>query len=175
MKKSIYDKKLTSLRPQITMNSFCLLLAEIAQYYLKIGRPYEEELLKLGENIGYRVIELIYARDKSLKRETKHIEMLRFVVNNVWKFMFDKVAENLERSKALETQFMIKDSGIPILKFISEMYQDKIGSFLGGIIKGVLCSAGFTCKVECHKDKDKNQIVFIIDFDQSVIDREKTK
>jgi hypothetical protein len=37
----------------------------------------------MGENIGVRVLELLNLREKNLKREVKHIEMLKFVQNTV--------------------------------------------------------------------------------------------
>lgn len=57
-----------------------------------------------GYGIGQRVIELIGGRDRVTKRETRLVNMLQYVSNVVWKFLFNKVADNLERSTENEDE-----------------------------------------------------------------------
>lgn len=59
----------------------------------------DKELEKLGEIVGPKLYELIIYRDKSFKRELKHIEILKFLHSNVWKVLFGKNADSLEKVK----------------------------------------------------------------------------
>ena len=59
----------------------------------------DKELEKIGESIGPKLYELIIYREKSLKRELKHIEILKFLHSNVWKMLFGRNADSLEKVK----------------------------------------------------------------------------
>ena len=50
------------------------------------------------------MIELIGVRDKLNKRETRIVNMLQFVCNVLWRHLFNKVADNLERSTENEDE-----------------------------------------------------------------------
>ena len=52
----------------------------------------------LGADIGARYLELVSIRDKKSLKETKLISMLQFISSNVWKSLFGKVADTLEKS-----------------------------------------------------------------------------
>ncbi len=69
------------------------------QYHAQKKRNVELELIKMGESIGVRMFELIYCREKRLKKETKHIEMLQFISSTVWKSIFGKNADGLTTAK----------------------------------------------------------------------------
>jgi hypothetical protein len=64
----------------------------------------ERKLEEAGYSIGLKIIELIGSRDKLLKRETRLVNMLQFICNVVWRHMFNKVADNLERSTENEDE-----------------------------------------------------------------------
>jgi len=40
----------------------------------------------MGESIGMRMIELIYLRTGKLKKEAKHLDLLQYISNTVWKY-----------------------------------------------------------------------------------------
>lgn len=55
-------------------------------------------LEQLGYGVGYRILELSCYREKHSKRELKLIGMLQFVSSVLWKQLFGKQADSLERS-----------------------------------------------------------------------------
>lgn len=57
----------------------------------------------MGYHVGQRILNLIYLREKQLKRETRLIGMLVFVKNTVWKALFNKEADKLEQANDDET------------------------------------------------------------------------
>jgi hypothetical protein len=48
--------------------------------------------------------ELVGVRERSTKRETRLVNMLQYVTNVVWKHLFNKTADNLERSMENEDE-----------------------------------------------------------------------
>jgi hypothetical protein len=53
---------------------------------------------ELGYRVGIRMAELVFWREKSGKREVKLLQILMFIHSTVWKSVFGKVADSLERS-----------------------------------------------------------------------------
>lgn len=51
-----------------------------------------------------RVLELICFRDKNLKRETKVLGILTYLAYTVWKVLFGKQADSLEKSTEQEDE-----------------------------------------------------------------------
>lgn len=58
----------------------------------------------LGYSIGQKLIEMISCRDRATKRETRLVGMLQYVSNVLWKHLFGKAADNLERSMENEDE-----------------------------------------------------------------------
>ena len=85
MKRSIYEKNLQVQRHDINLSTFSYLYSEIINYYLQKFKldEIDKELEKLGETVGPKLYELIIYREKTLKRELKHIEILKFLHSNV--------------------------------------------------------------------------------------------
>lgn len=67
----------------------------------------EKKLEEAGYGIGQRLIELIGRRDGLTKRETRVVNMLQFVNNVVWRHLFNKPADNLQKSTENEDECMI--------------------------------------------------------------------
>ena len=58
----------------------------------------ERRLEATGYGVGLRVLELLAFRSREYKRETKLMNVLQFVSTVVWKALFGKAADSLERS-----------------------------------------------------------------------------
>ncbi|EGR27578.1 trafficking protein particle complex subunit 5, putative [Ichthyophthirius multifiliis] len=137
----------------------------------------------MGESIGVRMIELIYCREKRLKKESKHIEILQFISSAVWKSLFGKNADGITTAEGEQYGYFIKDYNPLILKYISE--DERIGgaALIVGIIKGILNHTGFDAQVyystvEGQDDKEKYISMypathFFIKFEPWVVEREK--
>lgn len=139
----------------------------------------EKRLNELGYRIGQRVLELVTLREgsKAAKRETKILGLLQFVHTTVWKTLFGKPADALERSNDATNEYMIIDNAPLVNQFISvprEMSQLNCAAFVAGIIEAVLDGSLFTAQVTAHTvetDEFPQRTVFLVKFDQSVIER----
>lgn len=100
----------------------------------------------MGKEVGQRVIDLYFVRERSSKRELKLINMLLFIKTTLWKCLFGKEAEKLEHANDDECTYYIIEKDPIVNKFIS-VPKDKgslnCATFTAGIIEEVLTSCGF--------------------------------
>lgn len=61
-------------------------------------------LNEFGYRVGSRVLELLTWREKIAKRETKVLGILYFIHSTVWKSLFGKPADSLEKSTENEDE-----------------------------------------------------------------------
>jgi len=61
-------------------------------------RAHTIRLSDIGYSVGSRMLDLLVYRDKSTRRELRLVGMLSFVQTSVWKALFGKPADSLERS-----------------------------------------------------------------------------
>lgn len=103
---------------------------------------------ELGRDVGSRVIDLYFVRERNSKRETKLINMLLFIKTTVWKSLFGKEAEKLEHANDDDRTYYIIEKDPLVNKFIS-VPKDKgslnCATFCAGIIEAVLSNCGFVC------------------------------
>jgi hypothetical protein len=99
--------------------------------------------------------------------------MLVFIQKVFWKFLFNREADNLEQHSQEANVYYLIERECLVNKFIS-VPKDKANlncaSFVAGIVEGVLCSSGFSCKVLTHQGP--RGTTYVITFDKSVIERE---
>lgn len=103
-------------------------------------------LHELGRDVGSRVIDLYFVRERNSKRETKLINMLLFIKTTLWKCLFGKEAEKLEHANDDDRTYYIIEKDPLVNKFIS-VPKDKgslnCATFSAGIIEAVLSNCGF--------------------------------
>lgn len=113
-------------------------------------RPIDR-LHDLGKDVGSRVIDLYFVRERNSKRETKLINMLLFIKTTLWKCLFAKEAEKLEHANDDDRTYYIIEKDPLVNKFIS-VPKDKgalnCATFSAGIIEGVLSNCGFVRRTE---------------------------
>ncbi len=180
---SIYERNsLMRQKGQVSMSIFALLFSEMVQYSQSRVDDLADLERKLEENgygIGQRLIELVGCRERITKRETKIVNMLQYITNVVWKHLFNKAADNLERSMENQDEYMIHETTPVTNTFVSvpeDMGSFNCASFIAGIIAGVLDSALFPATVTAHlvskEDGSPATTVYLIKFNPEVIDRE---
>lgn len=100
----------------------------------------------MGRDVGSRVIDLYFVRERNSKRETKLINMLLFIKTTLWKSLFGKEAEKLEHANDDDRTYYIIEKDPLVNKFIS-VPKDKgslnCATFSAGIIEAVLSNCGF--------------------------------
>lgn len=108
---SILDKPLSRGKGEVSLSSYALLFSEVVQYsqsrvftvpelqtrYFHLIRNNQFQpivssslsicfrLHDLGKDVGIRVIDLYFVRERNSKRETKLINMLLFIKTTLWK------------------------------------------------------------------------------------------
>ena len=61
----------------------------------------ERRLADVGFDVGVRLLELLIYREKASKREIKVLGILSFLHTNVWKCLFGKIADSLEKGTSV--------------------------------------------------------------------------
>ena len=96
---------------------------------------------------------LLAYRSREYRRETKLMNLLQFISTQVWKSLFQKPADSLERSIDHADEYMIVDYS-PITSTYVSVPADfgglSVDSYLSGIIAGILEGAGFPARVTAH-------------------------
>eukprot|EP01091_Cochliopodium_minus_P012310 TRINITY_DN3700_c0_g1_i1.p1 TRINITY_DN3700_c0_g1~~TRINITY_DN3700_c0_g1_i1.p1 ORF type:complete len:182 (-),score=30.38 TRINITY_DN3700_c0_g1_i1:17-562(-) len=174
--KDIYNQKINNSKelPMVSLSVFSFIFSEIVQYSKKRAATLpelEKRLSELGYNVGSRMLELICFRENTLNREKKLINILHFIHNKAWTILFGRPAQSLEKSTQNNDEFMIHESEPLVNKFIStprELSNLDCGSFIAGIIHGILDSANFPpIKVVAHAVNSKT--IFLIKFKPHVL------
>ncbi|KAK5583110.1 hypothetical protein RB653_004700 [Dictyostelium firmibasis] len=178
---NIVDRPLSKGKNEINISSFAFLFSEMIQYCqdrIKAGHELEKKLSDMGYSIGPRLLELLCVREKNSKRETKLLGILSFIHTTVWKSLFGKPADSLEKSTEADDEYMISDNNMVVNKFISlpkHLSSLNCAAFVAGIIEGILCSAEFPARVTAHnvavEGKRFPKTVILIKFNPEVIER----
>lgn len=180
---SIYDRSLHSPRGEVSLSAFAFLFSEIVQYSQSRVESVAElmsRLEELGYSIGQKSIEFLAARERLTRREIRLVNMLQFISTTFWKFLFNRSADNLERSIDSEDEFMLYDNHPITNSFISvpaDMGQLDCAALVAGMIAGVLDGARFGARVTAHPLLDEvsrsNRTVYLVKFSTEVMERER--
>jgi len=90
---------------EVGLGAFAFLFSEMLQYAQRRVhgiQDLERKLNDFGYRVGTRLLELIVWRDKNSKRETRVLGILYFIHTTVWKTLFGKQADTLEKSTEIE-------------------------------------------------------------------------
>lgn len=111
----------SGLDQTVTLSMFAYLYSEMVQYHqnrVDSISELERRLEATGYGVGLRVLELLAYRSREYKRETRLMNLLQFVSTTVWKSLFGKAADSLERSIDHADEFMIIDY-TPITRYVT--------------------------------------------------------
>jgi hypothetical protein len=178
---SIYDKSLLRPRGPVSLSAFSFIFSEIVQYFqlhAQSVNDLERKLEEAGYGIGQRMSELVGCKERVTKREQRIVSMLIFVKNVVWKHLFNKEADNLERSMDNGDEYMIYENTPLTNSFVSvpdDMGSFNCAAFIAGILSGVMDSANFNAKVTAHtvsEDNKPDTTVFLVKFRRDIMERE---
>ena len=75
----------------------------------------------IGYAVGIRVLELVTFREKMNKRETKVVNVLSYIHSTVWKYLFGKTADSLEKST--EVNMVMNNMMNVVITMIMNMLQ----------------------------------------------------
>uniref|UniRef100_A0A1I8AVW1 Trafficking protein particle complex subunit 5 n=1 Tax=Steinernema glaseri TaxID=37863 RepID=A0A1I8AVW1_9BILA len=172
---SILDKSLSRGKSEINLSTFALLFAEMIKYAqsrVDTSAKLQDKLADYGKFVGVRLLDVIVLREKGYKRDTKLLNMLMFVKGTMWKNLFNKEADKLERSNDDECKYFLIEKEPVVNTFISRDKSSHLNcaAFVAGIVEAFLTQSNFPCQVTAHWH---NGTAYMIQFEQQVIDREK--
>ncbi|KAF1805773.1 NO signaling/Golgi transport ligand-binding domain-containing protein [Mucor lusitanicus] len=181
--KSILEKNLNKSKgAEVSLSAQTFLFSEMLQYAQKRVngiQDLERKLNEFGYRVGSRVLELLAWREKVAKREIKVINVLYFIHSTVWKALFGKQADSLEKSTENEDEYMISDNEPVLTRYISvpkELSQLNCNAFVAGIVEAVLDGCQFPARVTAHtvpQDGFPQRTTILIKLDQEVLEREE--
>lgn len=139
-----------------------------------------------GHPIGLKLLDLLLYREptRSQTRPLHIIALLQFITTVLWRHLFSRPADALEKSSNPETpdEYMISDNEPLVNQYISvpkEMNQLNCAAFVAGIVEGVCDGAGFPARVTAHsvgKGEEgelwPGKTVFLVKFQPEVVERE---
>ncbi|KAK2160175.1 hypothetical protein LSH36_138g00024 [Paralvinella palmiformis] len=172
----ILEKSLSKGKLEVNLGTYALLFSEIVQYCQ--NRVYtvpelHSKLSAMGQQVGIRILDILFLREKGYKRETKLLNMLLFIQTVLWKALIISIFEcSFVTLCSLIKDYIIEQEPL-VNKFISvpeETGSLNCAAFIGGIIEAVLNGCNFPAKVTTHWHKGTT---FLIKFDESVILRDK--
>jgi len=149
-------RSLAGLDGVVSLSAFAYLYSELVQYHqnrVASISELERRLETSGYGVGLKVLELLANRSKEAKRETRIMSILQFISSSVWKSLFGRAADSLERSIDHADEFMIVDYDPITSTFVSvpsDLGQLSADAYISGIIAGVLEGAGFEARVTAH-------------------------
>jgi len=175
-KTTILDRSLSRGKQEVSLAAFALLFSETVQYCQARSSTVPElqgKLHDLGWQVGARIIDLIFVRDRTAKRELKLLNALLMVKTTLWKTLFGKEADKLEHANDDERTYYIIEKEPLVNSFIS-VPKDKgslnCAAFTAGVIEAVLEGANFPAKVSAHWHKGTT---LMVKFEEVVIARDK--
>jgi hypothetical protein len=101
---------------QVSLSAFCFLFSEMVQYQqnkVNTTQELEKKLAENGYGVGLRMSELCFFREKNAKREIKIVGILSYIKDNIWKTMFGKPADSLERATDKQDECELPPSNPP--------------------------------------------------------------
>ena len=120
---SIYDRQIPNKKgADVSLSSFSFLFSEMIAYSHENVTGIQELETKLsdfGYKVGFRVLELHVLRDKNFKRESTILGALSFVHSVIWKQLFGKVCDALEKSTENADECIFINFRYGIIKIIS--------------------------------------------------------
>lgn len=166
----------------VSFSAFAYLFSELIQYSqtkVKSTTELEHRLEVVGGEVGRRLLELLTYREKTPRRKTHILDVLKFIHSVVWPYLFGKAADSLEQANAADDEYMISDVNLVLNKYISvprDMGSFNPGAFMSGIVKGILDAAEFPARVSAHfvdvPGLAKPQTTILMKFESYVMQRE---
>jgi hypothetical protein len=170
-------------RGEVSLSAFAYLFSELVQYSQNRVESVSDLVLRLeqcGITIGQRAIELLAIRERTTRREVRIVGMLQYISTVFWKFLFNKNADNLEKSIDNDDEYMLYENSPITNAFVSvppDMGQLDCAALIAGIIAGVLDGARCTAKVTAHsvlnEDTNSSRTIYLIKFASEVMIRER--
>ena len=131
---------------------------------IRSAAELETNLEKMGKDLGKRVFDALFHRDRLTKRELTEVGILKFISTTAWKALWGKEADSLERSNDREDEYMVVDSAPLVNQFVSvpaNLGALDCAALMAGVIAGILDASYFAAKCTAHP-REEGGTVFLI-------------
>ena len=200
-RRSIYDRHLNRSRTaELSKASFAYLFNEMITYAQRRVTgitDLEKRLNVQGHPVGVKLLDLLLYRSPvpfssttsaaNSLRPTRVINLLQFISTTLWKHLFGRPADALEKSQDNKDEYMITDNDPIVNTYISvpkEMNQLNCAAYVAGIIEGVCDGCDFAARVTAHSVGEEDEpsqadkmwpgrTVFLVKFSEEVMEREE--
>lgn len=192
-----------SRNAELSRASFAYLFMEMVSYAhrrVKGIQDFEKRLNEQGYPLGLKLLDLILYRSSPAgsssssssvvgstgsggggptTRPLRLLPLLTLLTTKLYPLLFSRPADSLEQSTTNPAEYMIIDNTPLTNQYISvpkEMNQLSVAAYIAGVIEGVCDGAGFECKASAHNTGTEvwpNRTVFLIRFEEHVLEREK--
>ncbi|GAA5940686.1 TRAPP subunit TRS31 [Sporobolomyces koalae] len=192
----IYDRNLNKSRgTEVSLGAWMFLFGEIVQYTQKRVSgisEFEKRLSILGYRVGTRLLELLPLRDSLYPvtstlsrspppptRTLRLLPILTYVHSTLYRYLFNRPADSLERSTENEDEYMIGDDDMVVTRGIQvpkEMKELSCAALVAGIVEAVMDGTGFPARVTAHSvptAQYPRRTVLLIKLDPQVLQREQ--
>ena len=152
---------------QVALSTFSYVFSELVQYQttkIRSAAELETNLEKMGKDLGKRVLDALFHRDRLTKRELTEVGILKFISTTAWKALWGKEADSLERSNDREDEYMVVDSAPLVNQFVSvpaNLGALDCAALMAGVVAGILDGAYFSAKCTAHP-REEGGTVFLI-------------
>lgn len=151
----------------MSLSAWQYLFGELVQHEQRLVTgiaEFERKLHDVGYRVGSRVVELLSCRDAlypvqassaltTLSRgppaPTRHVRLLQaltWVHSNVYRYLFGRPADSLERSTEHDDEYMIGDDDMVVTRSIvvpKDMNELSCAAFVAGIVEAAMDQTGF--------------------------------
>ncbi|KWU45890.1 TRAPP I complex [Rhodotorula sp. JG-1b] len=177
---------------EISLGAWAFLFGEIVRYTQQRVSgisEFENRLSILGYRVGARLVELVPLRDylyplSSIRsppppaRTLRLLPILTYIHSTLYRYLFGKPADSLERSTDKDDEYMIGDDDMVITRAVQvpkDMSDLSCGALVAGIVEAVLDGAGFPARVTAHSvptPQHPRRTVILIKLEPDVLARE---
>lgn len=115
--KNILDVSLTQARGEVNADAYLALFSELVSYCrdrVESVVALQEKLSALGYHIGRRSLDLVVAREKISRRETRLLNILNFIALTLWTFLYGRQADSLKKVRESESECKM----VPLFLFL---------------------------------------------------------
>ncbi|KAF1989910.1 TRAPP I complex [Aulographum hederae CBS 113979] len=197
-KKTIYDRNINRTKTsELSRAAFAYLFVEMIAYAQKRVTgiaDLEKRLNNQGYPLGLKLLDLLLLRSTvpstpPTTRPTRILPLLQFITTTLWRHLFARPADALERSAANPAEYMVTDNAPLVNEYISvprEISSFNAAAFVSGIVEGVCDGAGFRTEgVSAHwvgegdaaeggkAEMWPGKTIFLIKFAPEVLEREE--
>jgi len=170
-------------------------LIDLPSETMKLTLMDDHRLNEQGYPLGLRLLSLLTARThmptlsstpppsssntSNPQRPTRILPLLQFLSNTLWRTLFSRPCDSLEKSATNANEYMLSDNEPLTNMFVSvpkEMSMFNPGAYVAGIIEGVCDGLGLTARVSAHNAGTEmwpQRTVWLLAFDEGVVRREE--